>query len=59
MLVLERTSNGKTIVTLKKDWHPDRISKSYTPPRPRYHLSQDAWNLQTGLLDYTPKGNKS
>lgn len=50
MLVIERNSNGKTIVVMKKDWHPDRISKSYTPPRPRYHLSKDAWNIQTALL---------
>jgi hypothetical protein len=59
MLIIERTSNGKTIVTLKKDWHPDRISKSYTPPRPRYHLSKDAWNIQTGLLNNPTTGNKS
>jgi hypothetical protein len=51
MLIIERNSNGKTIVVMKKDWHPDRISKSYTPPRPRYHLSKDAWNIQTGLLE--------
>jgi hypothetical protein len=50
MLIIERNSNGKTIVTLKKDWHPDRISKSYTPPRPRYHLSKDAWDIQSALL---------
>ena len=59
MLIIERNSNGQTIVTLKKDWHPDRISKSYTPPRPRYHLSKDAWNIQTGLLAYPITGNKS
>lgn len=51
MLIIERTSNGQTIVVMKKDWHPDRISKSYTPPRPRYHLSRDEWNIQTGLLN--------
>jgi hypothetical protein len=50
MLVIERTSNGKTIVAFKRDWHIGRISKSYTPPRPRYHLSKDAWNIQTAFL---------
>ena len=50
MLILERTSNGQTVVTLKKDWHPNRISKSYTPPQPRYPISRDAWNIQSGLL---------
>jgi len=50
MLITERTSDGRTIVRLHKDWHPDRISKSYTPPRPRYHLSKDAWNIQTAFL---------
>ena len=50
MLITERTSDGRTIVRLHKDWHPDRISKSYTPPRPRFHLSKDEWNIQTGLL---------
>jgi hypothetical protein len=51
MLIVERTSNGQTVVVIKKDWHPDRISRSYTPPRPRYPISKDAWNIQTGLLN--------
>jgi len=51
MLITERTSDGRTIVRFHKDWHPNRISKSYTPPRPRYPISRDAWNIQTGLLD--------
>jgi hypothetical protein len=51
MLITERTSDGRTIVRLHKDWHPDRISKSYTPPRPRFHLSKDEWDIQTGLLN--------
>jgi len=50
MLITERTSDGRTIVRLHKDWHPDRISKSYTPPRPRYPISKDAWNIQTAFL---------
>jgi hypothetical protein len=59
MLITERTSDGRTIVRFHKDWHPNRISKSYTPPRPRYHLSKDAWDIQTALLNFTTKGNKS
>lgn len=31
MLVIEKTSNGRTIVTLKKTWHPGRIGLAYTP----------------------------
>jgi hypothetical protein len=59
MLIIEELRNGQRMVVMKKDWHPNRISKSYTPPRPRYHLSKDAWDLQTSLLDYKHKGNKS
>ena len=31
MLVLERTSNGRTIVTIKRDWHPGRLGIAYIP----------------------------
>ena len=31
MLILERTSNGRTIVTLKKTWHPGRLGIAYIP----------------------------
>jgi hypothetical protein len=51
MLIIEQTSNGRTMVTLKKDWHPNRISKAYLPPPPRYPISKDAWNIQSGLLN--------
>lgn len=50
MLVLERNSNGKTIVTLKKDWHPSRIGKAYQRPLPNYVLSKDAVNIQRAFL---------
>ena len=50
MLIVERTSNGQTIVVVKKDWHPNRISKAYQRPLPNYVQSVDAWKLQTGLL---------
>jgi hypothetical protein len=32
MLVTERTSDGRTVVRLHKDWHPGRISSAYVPP---------------------------
>lgn len=51
MLIVERTSNGQSIVVIKKDWHPNRISKAYQPPLPNHVQSADAWNLQTGLLN--------
>ena len=31
MLIVERTSNGRTIVTVKRDWHQGRISLAYIP----------------------------
>lgn len=31
MLVTERTSDGRTIVRLHKDWHPGRIGIAYKP----------------------------
>jgi hypothetical protein len=31
MLIVEKTSNGRTIITVKRDWHPGRISLAYTP----------------------------
>ena len=51
MLIVERTSNGQTIVVVKKDWHPNRISKAYQPPLQNYVQSKDAWNIQSGLLN--------
>jgi hypothetical protein len=51
MLIVERTSNGQTIVVVKKDWHPNRISKAYQPPMQNNVQSHDAWRLQTGLLN--------
>ena len=31
MLILERTSNGRTIVTIKRDWHPGRLGVAFVP----------------------------
>ena len=50
MLVTERTSDGRTIVRLHKDWHPSRIGKAYVPPLKNYVTSTDALRLQKALL---------
>jgi hypothetical protein len=31
MLITERTSDGRTIVRLHKDWHPGRIGAAHKP----------------------------
>ena len=49
MLVIETTSNGRTIVTVKKDWHPNRIGIAYTHPR-RSLQTKAEHRLQTALL---------
>ena len=54
MLVTEYTSDGRTIVRLRKDWHPDRISKAYIPPMKNHVLSRDAYRIQTALLNWRP-----
>lgn len=55
MLILERQSNGSTVVRIKKDWNPSRIGKAYTPPHAP--LSKDAYRLQTALLEVKEKQN--
>lgn len=50
MLVTERTSDGRTVVRLHKDWNPSRISKSYVPPLKNYVASHDAMRIQAALL---------
>jgi hypothetical protein len=50
MLVTERTSDGRTVVRLHKDWHPGRIGSAYTPPRKNYEASLDASRIQAALL---------
>jgi hypothetical protein len=49
MLVTEKTSNGRTIVRVQKDWHPNRIGIAYTPPR-KSAQSKAEYRLQTALL---------
>lgn len=50
MLVTERTSDGRTVVRLHKDWNPTRISKSYVPPLKNLVVSHDALRIQAALL---------
>jgi hypothetical protein len=50
MLIVERTSNGQTIVVVKKDWHPNRIGKAYQRPMQNNVQSKDAWIIQSALL---------
>jgi hypothetical protein len=53
MLVTEQTSNGRTIVKIRKDWHPNRVGIAYTPPLQRIVPSATAYQLQTALLNKT------
>lgn len=50
MLITERTSDGRTVVRLHKDWHPGRLGAMYTPPRKNHESSYDATLIQTALL---------
>ena len=55
MLIIERTSNGQSIVVIKKDWHPNRIGKGYIRPLPNHVQTHDAWRLQTAFLNKQPR----
>lgn len=46
MLVTERTEDGRTVVRLRKDWHPGRIGFAWVPPLKRYTLSDFEERLQ-------------
>jgi hypothetical protein len=50
MLITERTSDGRTIVRLHKDWHPGRISSGYVPPQRNYMVSDEDFHVQQSLL---------
>ena len=54
MLIVEKTSNGRTIVRLHKDWHPNRISKGYQAPLKNY-MTDSSIRIQTGLLNHARK----
>ena len=49
MLVVEKTANGRTIVSIKRDWHPGRIGTAYTP-KPRREYSINEYRIQSALL---------
>jgi hypothetical protein len=46
MLVTERTEDGRTVVRLRKDWHPGRIGYAWVPPMKRYTLSSVEERMQ-------------
>jgi hypothetical protein len=50
MLIIESTINGKTVVRIRKDWHPGRISQAYTPPYRPPTPTKDMYTIQTALL---------
>jgi len=50
MLMTERTSDGRTIVRLHKDWHPGRISAGWTPPQRNYMTTDEDYHTQHTLL---------
>jgi hypothetical protein len=53
MLITERTSDGRTIVRLHKDWHPGRISAGYLPPQRNYMEAEEDFFVQHTLLKGT------
>ena len=50
MLMTERTSDGRTIVRLHKDWHPGRISAGWLPPQRNYMTTDEDFCTQRALL---------
>lgn len=50
MLITERTSDGRTIVRLHKDWHPGRISSGWTPSQRNYMTTEEDYHTQHTLL---------
>ena len=52
MLIVEKTSNGRTIVTVKRDWHPGRISLGYVPKVRSMDAHEVRW--QKALCKKTP-----
>lgn len=56
MLIIEQQANGKNIVKIKKDWHPNRIGKAYTPNK-NFVDSREMERLQGALLRKRPVFN--
>jgi hypothetical protein len=51
MLIIEQQSNGQRVVKIKKDWHPGRMSSTYTPPRKNYVDGMHMERVQRALLN--------
>ena len=49
MLIIEQQSNGKNIVKIKKDWHPNRIGRAYNPNK-NFVDTRDMERVQGALL---------
>lgn len=49
MLIIEQQSNGKNIVKIKKEWHPNRIGRAYNPNK-NFVDSRDMERVQNALL---------
>ena len=49
MLIIEQNSNGKNIVKIKKDWHPNRIGRAYNPNK-NFVDTRDMEKVQNALL---------
>jgi hypothetical protein len=56
MLIIETQSNGKNLVKIKADWHPNRIGKAYSPNK-NYIDTRCMEKLQGALLAHTPTIN--
>jgi hypothetical protein len=49
MLIIEQQSNGKNIVKIKKEWHPNRIGRAYNPNK-NFVDTRDMERVQNALL---------
>ena len=58
MLVTERISDGRTVVRLHKDWHPNRIGKAYNGVPKHPIADPDAYRLQSALLRSSRASNR-
>jgi hypothetical protein len=48
MIIVEHTANGRTIITVKRDWHPGRIGTAYVPKPRQMDTNEIRW--QAALL---------
>lgn len=53
MLIIEQQSNGKNIIKIKKDWHPNRIGRAYNPNK-NFVNTRDMEKVQNALLVKRP-----